>query len=50
MSTKTNWISEEIAGLKEAGLFNIIRTIDSPMDAWVKIDGRLLLNFCANNY
>jgi glycine C-acetyltransferase len=50
MSTKTNWISEEIAGLKEAGLFNIIRTIDSPMDAWVKIDGRPLLNFCANNY
>jgi glycine C-acetyltransferase len=50
MSTKTNWISEEIAGLKEAGLFNVIRTIDSPMDAWVTIDGRLLLNFCANNY
>jgi len=50
MSEKTNWINEEIAGLKEAGLFNIIRTIDSPMDAWVVIDGRRLLNFCANNY
>src|SRR5690606_10289769 len=24
--------------------------IDSPMDAWVTIDGRRLLNFCANNY
>lgn len=47
---RTDWISEEIAGLKEAGLFNIIRTIDSPMDARVKIDGRYLLNFCANNY
>ena len=50
MSTKTNWISEEIAGLKEAGLFNRIRIIDSAMDAWVTIDGRHLLNFCANNY
>ena len=50
MSSKTKWIEEEIAGLKEAGLFNVIRTIDSPMDAWVKIDGRHLLNFCANNY
>jgi glycine C-acetyltransferase len=50
MSEKTNWINEEIAGLKEAGLFNTIRTIDSPMDAWVVIDGRRLLNFCANNY
>lgn len=47
---RTDWISEEIAGLKEAGLFNVIRTIDSPMDARVKIDGRYLLNFCANNY
>ena len=44
------WIDDEIAALKEAGLFNRIRTIDSPMDAWVTIDGRSLLNFCANNY
>ena len=50
MSSKTQWIEEEIAGLKEAGLFNVIRTIDSPMDAWVTIDGRPMLNFCANNY
>ncbi|MBE2200819.1 MAG: glycine C-acetyltransferase [Anaerolinea sp.] len=47
---KIAWINEEIANLKEAGLFNVIRTIDSPMDAWVTIDGRRLLNFCANNY
>ena len=50
MSSKTQWIDEQIAGLKEAGLFNVIRTIESPMDAWVTIDGRRLLNFCANNY
>ncbi len=51
MSTsKTAWIDDEIAALKEAGLFNTIRTIESPMDAWVTIDGRSLLNFCANNY
>lgn len=50
MSSKTQWIEEEIAELKEAGLFNTIRTIDSPMDAWVTINGRRLLNFCANNY
>ncbi|MCA9975216.1 MAG: aminotransferase class I/II-fold pyridoxal phosphate-dependent enzyme, partial [Anaerolineales bacterium] len=53
IETKTNntaWIDEELANLKEAGLFNMIRTIDSPMDAWVTIDGQHLLNFCANNY
>ncbi len=50
MSDKTSWIYEEIARLQEAGLFNTIRIIDSPMDAWVVIDGRRLLNLCANNY
>lgn len=47
---RTAWISEEIASLQEGGLFNTIRTIDSPMDARVKIDDQVLLNFCANNY
>jgi glycine C-acetyltransferase len=50
MSTKTDWIQQEIQGLRDAGLFNVIRTIESPMDAWVSIDGKSLLNFCANNY
>ena len=47
---KLSWIQSELDNLKEMGLFNIIRTIESPMDAWVTIDGRSMLNFCANNY
>jgi glycine C-acetyltransferase len=47
---KTQWIEDAIAELKTAGLFNTIRTIDSPMDGRVTIDGREMLNFCANNY
>ncbi len=50
IENKTTWIEEEITALKEAGLFNVIRTIESPMDAWVTIDGQPRLNFCANNY
>jgi len=50
MSTKMDWIAQEIASLKEQGLFNTIRTIDSPMGAWIIVDGRRVLNFCANNY
>ena len=51
MHTNTvSWIDDEVAALREAGLYTTIRTIDSPMDAWVTIDGRRLLNFCANNY
>lgn len=46
----TAWIEEEIAALKSSGLYNVIRVIESPMDAWVTIDGRRVLNFCANNY
>ena len=49
-SKKLDWINDELNALKEAGLYNRIRTIDSPMDAWVTIDDRRLLNFCANNY
>lgn len=44
------WIEAEMARLQEAGLLTTIRTIESPMDARVIIDGRELLNFCANNY
>jgi glycine C-acetyltransferase len=50
IDTNTSWIADELERLHEAGLYNHIRTIESPMDAWVKIDGRRLLNFCANNY
>ena len=44
------WIDDELQQLSAAGLRTNIRTIESPMDAWVTIDGRRLLNFCANNY
>jgi glycine C-acetyltransferase len=47
---KLGWIQNELDNLQAAGLYNTIRTIESPMDAWVTIDGRPLLNFCANNY
>lgn len=44
------WIEEEMSRLSEAGLRTQIRTIESAMDGWVTIEGRQLLNFCANNY
>lgn len=44
------WIDDELARLTETGLRTNIRVIESPMDGWVTIDGRRLLNFCANNY
>ncbi|RME57245.1 MAG: glycine C-acetyltransferase [Caldilineae bacterium] len=44
------WFEKQIAELRESGLYTTIRTIESPMDAWVVINGQRKLNFCANNY
>ena len=48
--SKTDWITQEIEGLKQAGLYNRIRTIESPQGAWLVVDGKKVLNFCSNNY
>jgi glycine C-acetyltransferase len=48
--SKTDWISQEIENLQNAGLYNRIRTIGSPQGAWLKVDGKQVLNFCSNNY
>lgn len=48
--SKTAYLEQNIAELKEQGLYNHIRVIDSPMDAHVTIDGKSVINFCANNY
>jgi glycine C-acetyltransferase len=48
--SKTDWIQQEIDGLKSQGLYNTIRTIGSPQGAWLVVDGKKALNFCSNNY
>ena len=48
--SKTDWIAQEIDGLKSQGLYNRIRTISSPQGAWLVVDGKKTLNFCSNNY
>jgi glycine C-acetyltransferase len=50
MADRITWIRDELAGLKEAGLYNQIRTIESPQGAWLVVDGKRVLNFCSNNY
>ncbi len=48
--SKIDWITEELEALKNAGLYNRIRTIGSPQGAWLMVDGKRVLNFCSNNY
>jgi glycine C-acetyltransferase len=50
MSKPLAWVGEELESLKEAGLYNNIRTIGSPQGAWLQVDGQRVLNFCSNNY
>lgn len=50
MSTKLQWLAGELSNLRQQGLYNSIRIIDSPQGAWIVVDGKRVLNFCSNNY
>lgn len=47
---KTDYLTTQIDELHEQGLFNNIRTIESAMDGRIVVDGKPVINFCANNY
>lgn len=50
MGDKFDFIREDVAALKESGLFIHLRTIDSPPGPWMVVDGERVLNLCTNNY
>lgn len=50
MSDKFDFIRQDVAALKEGGLFINLRIMGSPADAWMVVDGKKVLNFCTNNY
>ncbi|HRN51146.1 MAG TPA: glycine C-acetyltransferase [Anaerolineales bacterium] len=50
MADTLAWIGEELQALRDAGLYNHIRTLGSPQGAWLQVDGQRVLNFCSNNY
>lgn len=50
MTHKTAFINEELRALRDQGLYNTIRTIESPQGARLTVGGSEVLNFCSNNY
>ncbi|MEO6071304.1 MAG: glycine C-acetyltransferase [Chitinophagaceae bacterium] len=40
----------EVGEIKESGLYKTERVIDSPQCAEISVNGKKVLNFCANNY
>lgn len=43
-------LAAEIEEIRSAGLFKTERIIESPQGAEIKVNGKTVLNFCANNY
>ena len=50
MTDKLAFIRADMDALAESNLLITLRTMDSPADAWMVVDGRRVLNFCTNNY
>ncbi len=51
MSTdKLAFIDADMDSLRESNLLITLRTMGSPADAWMVVDGKRVLNFCTNNY
>src|ERR1700674_342070 len=43
-------LQKELNSIKEQGLFKTERIIETPQGAQIKVNGKTVLNFCANNY
>ncbi len=48
--SKLAFIDEEMLAQQQQGTAINIRTIESAMGAWIQVDGKKVLNLCANNY
>lgn len=45
-----NFLTNELASIKEAGLYKVEREITSAQAAEIMVKGKRVMNFCANNY
>ena len=50
MADKLDFMREELDAAKAEKRYISIRTMDSPADGWMVVDGKKVLNFCTNNY
>ena len=50
MNTIKSRLIKELHNIKNAGLYKNERIIESPQDAKIIVNGKKVLNFCANNY
>jgi glycine C-acetyltransferase len=50
MADKLDFMRDELDAAKAEKRYINIRTMDSPADGWMVVDGKRVLNFCTNNY
>ena len=50
MGDKLDFMRQELEAAKAEKRYINIRTMDSPADGWMVVDGNKVLNFCTNNY
>ena len=50
MADKLDFMRQELEAAKAEKRYINIRTMDSPADGWMVVDGEKVLNFCTNNY
>jgi glycine C-acetyltransferase len=50
MGDKLDFMREELEAARAEKRYINIRTMDSPADGWMVVDGKRVLNFCTNNY
>jgi glycine C-acetyltransferase len=50
MTGKLSFIRQELEISRDEKRYINIRTMDSPADGWMVVDGKRVLNFCTNNY
>ncbi len=50
ISARTQFVAEEMAALRQQGLFRPLRVLGSAQDTEVTVDGKRVLNLSSNNY
>ncbi len=49
-NSRMDFITQELDRLRNEGLYNHIRVLESAQGAWLEMEGKKVLNLCSNNY
>jgi len=47
---KTDFLQDEINGLESLGIYRSLKTVESPQGQTIVLGGKVVLNFCSNDY